>query len=299
MANNEDYKPHYSVREMRKKLSGGGVSFADFSMQSLSGFVGGQERFPQQEFVAIVAVCSGRVRVGVGDEHFELHRNNIFIMNSSAATAEYSCSKACVGYVLTFSQHFLERADVDAQYEISTELLRRRRGVLTLSVRSAEALHRLVAMLADVSFDDIYARGVAESLFSAIFHQFLSSLTPDAAAIGSDGAGRRLRSERLFDDFRALLNENCVRERSVEYYAKRLGITPKYLSMICRAQVDSTASTLIEQAVIHRAKSMLLQPAVSVQEVAKLLNFASQSFFGKYFKQRVGLSPSRYRSCKI
>jgi AraC-like DNA-binding protein len=34
---------------------------------------------------------------------------------------------------------------------------------------------------------------------------------------------------------------------------------------------------------------------LSIREIALKLNFASQSFFGKYFKQRVGVSPSRYK----
>jgi AraC-like DNA-binding protein len=34
---------------------------------------------------------------------------------------------------------------------------------------------------------------------------------------------------------------------------------------------------------------------LSIRDIALKLNFASQSFFGKYFKQRVGVSPSRYK----
>ena len=34
---------------------------------------------------------------------------------------------------------------------------------------------------------------------------------------------------------------------------------------------------------------------MSIRDIALKLNFASQSFFGKYFKQRVGVSPSRYK----
>ena len=48
--------------------------------------------------------------------------------------------------------------------------------------------------------------------------------------------------------------------------------------------------------VIHRAKDLLRQSGLSIQEVADRLNFVSQSFFGKYFKQRVGISPSRYKT---
>ena len=34
---------------------------------------------------------------------------------------------------------------------------------------------------------------------------------------------------------------------------------------------------------------------MSIQEIAYHLNFSTQSFFGKYFKQHTGTSPSRYK----
>ena len=36
----------------------------------------------------------------------------------------------------------------------------------------------------------------------------------------------------------------------------------------------------------------------SIKEIATKLNFPTQSFFGKYFKQYVGISPKEYRNKK-
>ncbi|MBR2073410.1 MAG: AraC family transcriptional regulator, partial [Alistipes sp.] len=52
---------------------------------------------------------------------------------------------------------------------------------------------------------------------------------------------------------------------------------------------------LIDEAVVYEAKRLLKYSGLSIREIAIKLNFASQSFFGKYFKQRVGVSPSRYK----
>jgi AraC-like DNA-binding protein len=95
--------------------------------------------------------------------------------------------------------------------------------------------------------------------------------------------------------FIAELSASCERERSVEYYAKQLGITPKYLSLICKKKVGKNASKVIDGAVVNKAKELLTQSGLSIQEVSERLNFVSQSFFGKYFKQRTGISPSRYK----
>ena len=60
--------------------------------------------------------------------------------------------------------------------------------------------------------------------------------------------------------------------------------------------MNRNASKIIDEAVVRKAKSMLMQSGLSIAEVAEKLNFVSQSFFGKYFKQRVGMSPSRFKA---
>ena len=44
------------------------------------------------------------------------------------------------------------------------------------------------------------------------------------------------------------------------------------------------------------AKVLLKSSNMSVQEIAHLLNFSTQSFFGKYFKKRTGMRPGEYRN---
>jgi YesN/AraC family two-component response regulator len=103
------------------------------------------------------------------------------------------------------------------------------------------------------------------------------------------------RTDELFNRFLNLLREHCSTERSVEFYASKMGITPKYLSLILKKKSGRNASKLIDEAVVYEAKRLLKYSGLSIQEISTKLNFASQSFFGKYFKQRVGVSPSRYK----
>ncbi|MBQ5724113.1 MAG: helix-turn-helix domain-containing protein, partial [Muribaculaceae bacterium] len=48
--------------------------------------------------------------------------------------------------------------------------------------------------------------------------------------------------------------------------------------------------------VILEAKVMLRSSNMTIQQIADELNFPSQSFFGKYFKKSVGVSPKEYRN---
>ena len=170
------------------------------------------------------------------------------------------------------------------------------RSCFTVDSASGERLHRVLAMLSDAarsSASDVYGDKIISSLFTSFFYTLVSIIAANAEAMKNEG--RRNRSDILLSEFFEALNEDCERERSVEYYAAKLGISPKYLSLICKNKTGRNASRLIDEAVIRKAKKLLMQTGMSIQEVSDRLNFVSQSFFGKYFKQRVGISPSRYK----
>ena len=103
------------------------------------------------------------------------------------------------------------------------------------------------------------------------------------------------RCEVLFNQFMALLQQYNKRERNVSFYARQLNITPKYLSSVVKEVSGKTAARWIDESVILEAKALLKYSGLSIQEIAYQLNFSTQSFFGKYFKQHTGTSPSRYK----
>ena len=69
----------------------------------------------------------------------------------------------------------------------------------------------------------------------------------------------------------------------------------KYLSSVVKEVSGKTAARWIDESVILEAKALLKYSGMSIQEIAYHLNFSTQSFFGKYFKQHTGTSPSRYK----
>lgn len=106
---------------------------------------------------------------------------------------------------------------------------------------------------------------------------------------------RKNRKEILFDQFMRLLSENYKKERSVNYYAQELFLTPKHLSSVVKEVSGKTAGEWIDYFVIFEAKSLLKSSQKNIQEIADELHFANQSFFGKYFKHYTGMSPKDYR----
>jgi AraC-like DNA-binding protein len=56
-----------------------------------------------------------------------------------------------------------------------------------------------------------------------------------------------------------------------------------------------TPNEWIDNYVILEVRVLLRNTTMSIKEIAQQLNFPNQSFLGKFFKERVGMSPSDYR----
>jgi AraC-like DNA-binding protein len=91
------------------------------------------------------------------------------------------------------------------------------------------------------------------------------------------------------------VENNFREEKRVSWYAKQLCITPKYLSESVKQVSRRTPNEWIDNYVILEARVMLKDSALSIKEIAQQLHFPNQSFFGKFFKEHVGMSPSKYR----
>ena len=103
------------------------------------------------------------------------------------------------------------------------------------------------------------------------------------------------RRNELLRRFLTELGQNYTFERSVQFYAQKLFISPKYFAQMIYKESGKHAKDWIRDFVVKDAKAMLKSGNYTVQEVSDTLHFANQSFFGKYFKEAVGCSPTAYK----
>lgn len=99
----------------------------------------------------------------------------------------------------------------------------------------------------------------------------------------------------IYEQFMRLLIEHHLSERSLLFYAEKMGLSPKYFSKIIYDFSGRSAADWIDEYVILEAKALLRYSRMSIMQIAKHLNFTTQSFFGRYFKHQTGVSPGEYR----
>jgi AraC-like DNA-binding protein len=246
--------------------------------------------------VSIGVTVSGTAKIKINGKFHELRPNTLFIFNENTVIEQVKASIGSSGYMITYSRQYLNSIHVDTQDLISIYHGFLDEPCVQVDPEEAAYIHDISKLMRSVLCD--YAptpnrEKIISSLFAAMFHYVMGILQKHSLPAGNDTVSNR--TDELFNRFLDLLREYCSTERSVEFYASKMGITPKYLSLILKKKSGRNASKLIDEAVVYEAKRLLKYSGLSINEIALKLNFASQSFFGKYFKQRVGVSPSRYK----
>ncbi len=245
--------------------------------------------------VSIGVTVSGSAKIKINGKMHELRPNTLFIFNENTVVEQVKASIRSSGYMITYSRQYLNSIHVDTQDLISIYHGFLNEPCVQVKPEEAAYIHDISKLMRSVLCD--YAptanrEKIISSLFAAMFHFVMSILQQHSLPCNGIVSNR---TDELFNTFLSLLREHCSTERSVEFYATQMGITPKYLSLILKKKSGRNASKLIDEAVVYEAKRLLKYSGLSIRDIALKLNFASQSFFGKYFKQRVGVSPSRYK----
>lgn len=102
-------------------------------------------------------------------------------------------------------------------------------------------------------------------------------------------------SNTHFQRFLEVLHNSEVKYRPVEYYANELCISPKHLTSICKKISGKTASEWIREQVLEDIRYYLKKTDLSIKQVCNRVGFSNTSFFGKYVKEHLGMTPVAFR----
>ncbi len=135
-----------------------------------------------------------------------------------------------------------------------------------------------------------YRREIVETLLKsallAVSNLLLEGMPQEAVSSSTN---------ELFDRFLELLQQADVKHQPVEYFAQQLCITPKYLSIVCKRHSGKTAIDWITEYTLSDITYYLRSTTRSIKEISGILGFSNTSFFGKYVREHLHMSPLKYR----
>lgn len=283
-------------------MNGTNLPFENISIQHVSEVLESQSNLMSLMDLAGFFLCKrGWVDVSINDQTFHIMAGDIYFYTPSTFVSLLNRSEDLEGLAVKCEMDFilplLERVldgqsilamrehpcislttDQITSIEQTVAMIHERQQVMAHSPQSSEA-HQILQHL---------LLSQAEGLFYELLYDYFMnshSLLPK----NQDG------KDRIFQTFLVSLFRNYKREREVSFYAAEQCLSPRYFSCIIKEKSGHSALQWIIQMVVSSARQVLRSSDLSIKEIATEFNFPSQSFFGKYFKQYVGVSPKEYR----
>lgn len=98
-----------------------------------------------------------------------------------------------------------------------------------------------------------------------------------------------------FLDFQKLIETHITEKKSVQQYARMMGVSSKTLNNVTNSIVNKSAKAFIDEICILRAKRLLINTNQAVKEIAYAMGFQETTNFYKYFKRHTRLTPKQFR----
>lgn len=251
---------------------------------------------PRRTDCIILGLChSGTACFTVDTERRCLTRNSVIIVSDHQVVDRFERSEDFSGKALIISRNFFDEC-VSGLSDLSSLLLFvRSHPVFDVDDDTANLINNyfraLVIKINEES--NHYRKEVVRSIFSTLIYDICNVMHNFIAEFEEDSIVPR--GNVIFVQFLRLVEKNFRQERRVSWYAEQLCISAKYLSEVIRQVSHRTPTDWIDNYVVLEIRVLLKNTNKSIKEIAQDLNFPTQSFLGKFFKERTGLGPSAYR----
>lgn len=249
---------------------------------------------PRRMNFILIALCTqGQVSYRMDMQEQVVTPGDLMIVSERHVIDNYSASEDLDGQCFIVSTQFFHEIIQNISDMSALFLFSRQHPVLKLKERDQQVFqeyYRLIRQKIQGN-DNHFHKDLIRTLLLAMFYD-LTNVVYHFQQLTNE---RQTRADVIFHSFIKLVEENCRSERRVGWYAQQLGITAKYLSETIKHISKRTPNQWIDNYVTMELRVELKNTTKSIKQITEEMNFPNQSFLGKYFKERVGVSPSEYR----
>ena len=164
---------------------------------------------------------------------------------------------------------------------------------VALSGKDEERITQLIDFIAQSNEEDgNQLRGLLlDCLWKALTYEVLQAYIDKVAP----PTGERSSRDSIVVSFQSDLKTDAACHRDVSHYARLQGLTPRYFSTAIRELTGHPPLYWITRAVIAEAQTLMSDSTLSLKEITFRLNFSSQTFFSRWYRQYAGETPTQFR----
>lgn len=236
----------------------------------------------------------GQASYDIDTIHQTVTAGHCIIVSAGQVLDKVTISEDCVARVVFISSDYVQEVLSGMRDLSSIYLFSRLHPVFPMSREDARSILNFYLLIRQKvsEVNHRFRRDTVRALLQAFLYD-AGNLFWKVFSLEDDR--KNSRAEEIFMAFITLVEKNFKHERRVGWYAKELSITPKYLSESVRQISRRTPSDWIDSYVMLELRVVLKNTNLTIKEIAQQLNFPNQSFMGKFFKERSGVSPKEYR----
>lgn len=241
----------------------------------------------------ITVITGGKGAFSIDGKKMPVARGRVF-PTAPGQVRQLLCNRPPKGYALIFEAEFLTAFFRDARFPARLPLFDAK-GPADILLEGGD-LARLTRFLRDIEAEIQRGASRDEHALRALLYMVLMTLNRKALTSRSDN--QPAVSPGHAAKFFQAVDAGYLENRSVEYYARLLCISPGHLNDLVQAAIGTSAKRHIQARVFLEAKRMLLYTEWSVDEIAARLHFRSASYFIKAFRADTGRTPLAFRRKK-
>lgn len=246
----------------------------------------------------MVFCLEGKSTVNINGQHRTLEAEHCAIMLPGTIVRSIKDSHACKLRIVAMSADFLrEIAHVSKDaWDVGFYLYHNPIFPINRNTSYRFYLYKELALASISEKPRPFLKTAKKHLFAAIFCELMSKLHEDIADESDAPCYRNNRSTHIFRRFMELVAADDGTHRSVTYYADKLCYSPKHLSTVIKQVSGKTPLAIINDHAMECIRYELKHSDISIKEVADRFDFVNPSFFGKFVKERTGMSPLQLRN---
>jgi AraC-like DNA-binding protein len=242
----------------------------------------------RHDFYILVCFTQGKGKHIIDFESYEIQPGAWFFL-SPGQVHSWSLSDDVEGEILFFGAEFLESyftGKKAADYSVFKNHIQ----FLSLTDDQQKPLLQLIEQIeTEYTISNIGNNDILKDYLDILLIH-ISRLTESKDQAAQTDAGQwQLQELKHFIDM------HYMDEQSPAFYAEKMHLSVKYLNEICKRYLNKTTTQLIHERIILEAKRLLVHEELSINQVADKLNFTDYSYFTKFFKKLVGITPGDFR----
>ena len=254
-----------------------------------------------QNHGVVFFITEGRAQLEYDGHVVQIQKNDLFLYMVHSTAANFMASSDFNCRQIWFGRAELFNIDNYKQISVADMSNLKLNPVVHLNGDDIKLCDTYFQLLRDrMKFStSVLTPDIVRMLFGTILLEMLSIMRRNSEQMAEGGQHEDINSslhkKRIVDDFMRLVEESDGRIRRVDDFASQLNVTPKYLSTILKEVMNRRPSTYIQLYTLKAIERRLRFTDMTMQEIANDLKFPNPSFFGKYCKEHLGMTPLEYR----